>query len=172
MSLLARFLGIGARDDVEDGETETVRRIASELDRLPPRQARKLAALSFVLARVAHADLAIEDEELSEMRSLLCEVGELSSAEAGVVVELAQAQARHHGGTENYVVTRELRRITERTERIGIVDCLFAVAASDGSISSAESDEVVAIAQELGFTRGEAIAMRSGWREKLSILKS
>jgi len=172
MSLLARFLGIGPRDPAEAGETGTVRRIAAELERLPPAQARKLAALAFVLARVAHADLAIEDEELGEMKSLLCEVGGLSAAEAGVVVELAQAQARHHGGTENYLVTRELRRLTQRPERIGIVDCLFAVAASDGSISAMESTEVVAIAEELGFTRSEAMAMRMGWRDKLAVLRS
>ncbi len=42
------------------------------------------------------------------------------------------------------------------------------MAAADGSITGDESNEILQIADELGFTRPEAIALRSQFRDKLS----
>ena len=66
MSLL-RFLGVKSPERDARGETETVRRIASRLEGLPPDRARHLAAFAYVLARVAHADLEIDAAESAEM---------------------------------------------------------------------------------------------------------
>lgn len=87
-------------------------------------------------------------------------------------MEIAKSQARLLGGTENYVVTREFRRIATREQRAQLLSCLHAVAAADGTISGAESQEIVSIAEELGFTRQEANALRARYRDKLSIFKS
>ena len=40
-------------------ETETVRRIAAQLDRLPPNEAKFLASFAYVLARIAHAAASV-----------------------------------------------------------------------------------------------------------------
>ena len=72
------------------------------------------------------------------------------------------------GGTENYVVTREFRRMSTREQRGELLQCLYAVAAADGTISSAESAEIVAIGEELGFTRAEANSLRGQYRDKLA----
>ncbi|MEN8184728.1 MAG: hypothetical protein ABFS46_19580, partial [Myxococcota bacterium] len=108
MSLL-RFLGLDSRAAEPTGsarETETVRRIATRLERLEPEQARYLAAFAYVLARVAHADLRIEESETDEMHRIVGTFADLTSEEAALVVEIAKSQARLLGGTENYVVTR------------------------------------------------------------------
>ena len=42
------------------------------------------------------------------------------------------------------------------------------MAAADGSISGVESNEILSIAEELGFTRPEANALRSAYKDKLS----
>ena len=140
MSLL-RFLGIGTTSERQErGETETVRRIAGQLDRLPAEQARYLASFAFVLARVAHADLEID--------------------------------AQHLGGTENYVVTREFRQSTTREQRVDLLRCIYAVAAADGTISGVETNEIRQIAEELGFTRPEANALRSEYRDQLAELQT
>ena len=71
MSLLQRFLGIGDKPEnpssQPSGGTESVRRIAAELERLPPDRARHLAAFAYVLARVAQADLEVDAAEKAEM---------------------------------------------------------------------------------------------------------
>ncbi len=166
-----RFLGLGsgARDDA--GDTATVRRIAARLDALPPENARFVAAFAYVLARVASSDLVIADSETAEMERLVGEVGQLPPAVAALAVEIAKSQARILGATENYVVTREFHRISTPEQRLQLLRCLFAVAAADGSISSQESAEVVAIGEELGFPREHVIAERAAWRDKLAVLQ-
>ena len=174
MSIL-RWLGLGGDGGAParstEGETRTVRAIAERLERLPAEEARYLAAFAYVLARVANADLHVLDTEASAMRDIVREQAELDEAEAELVVEIARSQARLLGATENYVVTREFRRIASRAQRAALLDCLFAVAAADGTISAPESREIAAIGEELGFTRPEVNAVRAGWREHLSELR-
>ena len=68
-------------------------------------------------------------------------------------------------------MTREFRNIASKPQRAQLLQCLFAIAAADGSISGVESAEIHAIAEELGFTRAEANALRSAYRDKLSELR-
>jgi uncharacterized tellurite resistance protein B-like protein len=85
-----------------------------------------------------------------------------------MVVPIAKSQARLLGETEDYVVTREFRNIATREQRGQLLQCLFAVAAADGTISAVESAELAAIGEELGFARTEVNALRSTYRDKLS----
>jgi uncharacterized tellurite resistance protein B-like protein len=172
MSLL-RFLGLGSKGgrEARAGETETVRRIAARLERLDPATAKYLAAFAYVLARVAHADLRIDASENEEMLRTVRALADLSGEEAALAVEIAKSQARLLGGTENYVVTREFGRIATAEQRASLLQCLYAIAAADGSISSLESAEIDAIADELGFSRPETLALRSAWRDKLAVLR-
>ncbi len=167
MSLL-RFLGLGGEEKNSESDTETVRKIAGRLERLDPEMARYLAAFAYVLARVAHADLRIDADETAAMEGIVVRIADLAPEEASLVVEIAKSQARLLGGTENYVVTRQFRSISSREQRGKLLECLYAVAAADGSITGPESNEIVAIAEELGFTRPEANALRSAYRNKLS----
>jgi len=168
---LLRFLGVRAPERGAGGETETVRRIAARLESLPAERARHLAAFAYVLARVAHADLEIDASESAQMERLVTELGGLAAAEASLVVEIAKSQARLLGGTENYVVTREFRRHATADERTRLLECVHAVAAADGTISAVESAECMRIAEELGFTREEALAVRNTFRDKLPLLR-
>ena len=172
MSLL-RLFGLGERreEDRSRGETATVRRIAARLSRLDPTTARYLAAFAYVLARVAHADLRIEETETLEMTRVIRDLAALSEEEAALVVEIAKSQARLLGGTENYVVTREFRRVSSPEQRTRLLECLYAIAAADGTISNAEATEISAVADELGFTRAETASVRAGWRDKLAVLR-
>jgi uncharacterized tellurite resistance protein B-like protein len=170
VALLKKLLGLGggAKAGSDDGDTATVRRIAAELERLPAETAKYLAAFAYVLARVAHADLEIDDSETREMERIATSLAMLSSAEAALVVEIAKTQARLLGETENYVVTREFRNIATREQRSQLLQCLFAVAAADGTISGVESAEIATIGEELGFTRAEINSLRGTYRDKLS----
>jgi uncharacterized tellurite resistance protein B-like protein len=168
MSLL-RFLGVAKEAPASAvGETKSVREIAAKLERLPPETARFLAGFAYVLARVANADLKIAPAEADEIRRTVRVLAGLSADEADLVVEIAKSQARLLGGTEDYVVTREFRRSSTPLQRAQLLECLYAVTAADGTISSAESREIANVAEELGFTRAEANALRTKYREKLA----
>jgi uncharacterized tellurite resistance protein B-like protein len=169
MRTLHRLLGLSATTESRD--TATVRRIAAELDRLPPDEARRLAAFAYVLARVARADLDVSAEEVAAMERLVAEQGGLGAAQAALVVQMAKTQATAFGGTEDYVVTRQFRELSTREERIALVRCLFAVGAADESISEAESSLVLVIGGELGLTGSEVAALRAEFRDRLAVLK-
>ena len=170
---LLGFAGGGAEAPAAGraGETETVRRIAARLEGLPPERARRLAAFAYVLARVAPADLEIDASESAEMERIVAERGGLDPAEAALAVEIAKSQARLLGGTENYVVTREFRRLASEVERAQLLECAYAVAAAGGSISGVESAECARVAEELGMSHAEALAVRSAFRDRLSVLQ-
>ena len=179
MSLL-RFLGLASTPDEQAadargegrGETATVRRIAGQLERLPPDEAKYLAAFAYVLARVANADLVVDANETHEMEHRVRALASLSDEEAALVVEIAKSQNRLLGGTENYVVTREFRAVSTPEQRLELLSCLFAVAAADGSISATENSEINAIADELGIARADVAGVRGRYRDKLGVLQN
>jgi uncharacterized tellurite resistance protein B-like protein len=168
VSFFTRLFGKGTGGASTGGETETVRRIAARLERLPPDRARHLAAFAYVLARVAQADLRITESESEQMHALVRDHARLSDEEAALAIEIAKSQARLLGGTENYVVTREFREISTREQRVQLLESLYAVAAADGTISGQESTEIGKIAEELGFLREESNALRARWRDSLA----
>jgi uncharacterized tellurite resistance protein B-like protein len=173
MRSIRRLLGLeaeGPQDDTRD--TQTVRRISAELDRMPPDEARFIAAFSYVLARVAHADFDVSEEEVGTMERLVAELGGLEPAQSALVVQIAKHQAVHLGGTENYVVTRQFRELSSKEQRVSLLRCLFAVAAADREISHDEEQQISQIATELGLTSPEVAAVRASYRDQLTVLKS
>lgn len=171
MRALHRLLGIEKDGPDEARDTATVRRIAAELDALPLTEARFLAAFAYVLARVARADLDVSRAETDSMIRLVREYSTLSEAQALLVVQMAKTQAIALGGTENYLVTRQFREMSNRAQRVDLLRCLFAVAASDQNISHIENTEITAIGIELGFGGEEIAAIRGAYRDQLSVLK-
>jgi uncharacterized tellurite resistance protein B-like protein len=168
---LLRFLGLGSSAAAASTETETVRRIAARLDELEAEEARRIAAFAYVLARVANVDLRVSDAEADTMKRAIIDEAGIAPAAAALVIEIVCSQVRQLGGAENYSVTREFRRLSTRDERLRLLRCLFAVAAAEDAISSAESTEIVAIGEEIGFVREEVIALRTEWREHIAVLR-
>lgn len=169
MSLLSRFFGVA---DPGSTEPESLRRIATELEQLEPDRARFLAAFAYVLARIAHCDLEVDANEVAEMERALMRIGELPETEARLAVQIAVHQAVAIGASDDYTVTREFRRMTEKPERVRLLRCVLAVAAADDTISSEETAEVLQIGEELGFTRPEVFALRLEHRDKIAELKT
>ena len=148
-----------------------MRRIVMELEGFDEDRARFLAAYAYVLARVAHADMEVDATEVAEMERTLVRLGNLPETEARLVVQIAVHQAVAIGGTDDYLVTREFRKMTEKAERVRLMRCVLAVAAADDSITSVESREVAAIGEELGFARSEINGLRLEYRDKLAELQ-
>jgi uncharacterized tellurite resistance protein B-like protein len=153
-------------------ETDTVRKIVAELDSLDPERARFIASFSYILGRVAHSDLEISEDEIRAMERIIVEVGGLPEEQAVLIVHMAKTQSLLFGGTENFLVTREFNRIATREQKLSLVECLFAVASADESISTVESNEVRRVANELKLSHADYIAARSAYRDYLAVLKN
>jgi uncharacterized tellurite resistance protein B-like protein len=170
MSLLD-LLRTHASESSAKGDTDTVRRIVGELDKLEPDRARYLAAFAYVLSRVAGADLHISDVETAAMIAIVERVGRLPEAQAIVVVEIAKTQNRLFGGTENFLVTREFRAIATEEQRRELLECVFAVAAADDAITGEEEAQIWQIAAELGFQHDQYIQVRLKYSDKRTITR-
>jgi uncharacterized tellurite resistance protein B-like protein len=171
MSILDWIRSAGSAKPDVPGDTETVRRIVGELNRLEPRRARHLAAFAYVLSRVAGADLDISDVEMSKIAEIVRRVGHLPEEQAILVAEIARSQHVLFGGTENFLVTREFKEIATDEERHELLDCLFAVSAADDAITGEEEGQVWQIASELGFSHREYIEARLAYSDKRTVLR-
>jgi uncharacterized tellurite resistance protein B-like protein len=171
MSLLEWLRSVQSAGSSDQGDTETVRRIVTELDKLEPQTARYLATFAYVLSRVAGADLNISDVETAKMVELVQRVGLLPEAQAIVVVEIAKSQNRLFGGTENFLVTREFREIASDEQREQLLECLFAVSAADDAITAEEEAQISQIANELGVAHPRYLEVRLRYSNQRTVLR-
>ena len=172
MSILT-FLGLGGRPELPSSSTHTeaVREIVDALDRIEEERARFIASFGYILSRVARADRVITPEETQAMERILVKQSELSPDQAAVVVKIAKMRNELFGGTDNFLVTREFRRIATHDQKIALLDCLFAVSAASEDISMVENNQIRQIASELGLEHSDFIQVRLSWRDRLSVLK-
>jgi uncharacterized tellurite resistance protein B-like protein len=171
---IRRFFGLKKDVDPETStrpETETVRKITAALDELEPERARLIACFAYILSRVAHADQSVSPEESRLIEQIVMEQGELPEAQAVIVVQMAKTQSTLFGGIEDYVVTREFNKIATLEQKTALLDCLFAVAAANKSISTIEDNEIRQIAAELKLRHDQFISVRLKYRSHLDVLK-
>jgi uncharacterized tellurite resistance protein B-like protein len=153
-------------------ETATARRIVARLEALPPAEARFLACFAYVMSRAANADFDISADETALMERFSVEYGGLDTAQAVLVVEMAKLQARAHGGTEDFVVTREFRSISTPAQRLALLRCCFAIGAVDTSISAEEAATINEIARELDLETADVNLVRSEFHDQLSAVQA
>jgi uncharacterized tellurite resistance protein B-like protein len=157
---------------VSAAETATVRRIVERLEAMPADRARLLAGAAYVVSRAANADMTISPEESAVMERTLAERTGVSEAEAVIVVEIARQQARLFGSTEDYLVTREFKRVSTPEQRLAVLRASFLVAAANDEISSPEIAVLNQIATELDIEPVDFDAVRSEHRDQLSVVRA
>jgi uncharacterized tellurite resistance protein B-like protein len=184
MSLFRRVLGLDAPASPDlpvdpdaplpptpAGETASVRRIEARLTALPPARARYMAAFAYLLGRAANADEHVSDEEAAEMARLVSEVGGLDAASAQLVADLARAQARNFGATEDFLVTREFKAISTMEQRQRLLRCCFLVMAADDEVDATEAWLANRMAEELDIERADLNRIRDEFHDRLSSVR-
>jgi uncharacterized tellurite resistance protein B-like protein len=172
-----RFLPGIAREASADPQltaqdTETVRRIAGQLDALPVDRARYLAAFAYILMRAAAADMDISDVEARAIEQLVAEYGGLPEAQAVLVTQIARNQSLLYGSTEDYLVTRQFHDLASDEERLKLLRCCYLVGAADDTITAEESDTLQEIAKELDIDRDAVNVIRNEFAPKLSAIQA
>jgi tellurite resistance protein len=153
-------------------ETATVREIVAQLDSMPPDEARFLAGFAYILSRAANADLHVTDDETRRMEEIVVTYGRIPEPQAVIVVQIAKTRAELFGPTEDYLVTREFKRIATDEQCVDVLRCCFLVSASDGSITADESGTLSSIADELGVDQGAVRRLRGEFAEQSAALQA
>ena len=157
---------------MSSSDTETVRRIAAQLDALPVDRARYLAAFAYILTRAAAADMDISDLEARAIEQLVAEYGKLPEAQAVLVTQIARNQSLLYGSTEDYLVTRQFHDLASDEERLALLRCCYLVGAADETITAEESDTLQEIAKELDIDRDAVNVIRNEFAPKLSAIQA
>jgi uncharacterized tellurite resistance protein B-like protein len=158
---------LGIRESAPALEPAPLRDLVNALDRLEPSRAQHLARFAYLLGRVAVADEHISDEETKTMERLLAEHGGLSAEQAVLVVSLAKATHAMSGVSADFAITQEFADSASYEERLALARSLFAVAASDARISTAEEAEVHRITNQLRIERPDLTTIRLQYRRAL-----
>src|SRR5688572_1905021 len=164
ISTLKAWLGLDRRDAPAPAP---LRDVLEALDQLPPERARHLARFAYLLGRVAHADRHVTAEETQAMERLVQEEGGLTADQATLVVALAKTSNLMFGGTADFQVAQEFAENAAYEEKLALGRCLFAVAATDDSISMAEETEIHRITNQLKIQPADLTALRVAHRRFL-----
>jgi uncharacterized tellurite resistance protein B-like protein len=177
MALRRYLAGAGIPGDSLDpgmtvSDTETVRRIARELEAMPVERARFLAAFAYILTRAAAADLTISAEESHAIERLIAEHGGLPEPQAILVAQIARNQSLLYSGTEDYLVTRQFKELSSDADRLALLRCCYLVGAADDTITSEESSALQQIAKELDLDRDAVNVIRNEFAPKLAAIQA
>lgn len=155
------FKWLGLSDSSSHASVDSLREIEKALTDLDPAEARYLACFAYILGRIARADHHVSAHESSLIERLVAERGHLAPDRAALVTRIATAEGLRHGGTEDYIVSREFAQLATRDQKLALLDCLFAVSATDESIQTIEDNEVRRVASEIKLEHGDFIARRA-----------
>ncbi len=112
---------------------------------------RKLSLAGGLMARIAHVDKIVTDDELEMMVNVLQSDWGLSEEAAHLVAEIALSETG--AAMDFYRLTREFFESTTEDERILFLDVLFAISDADGDISFDEIEEIRRIARSLNLSQ-------------------
>jgi uncharacterized tellurite resistance protein B-like protein len=154
---IREWLGVETR---QEQEFAPLRETLDALDHLEPDRARVLAAFAYLLGRVADADQHVSAQETQAMERLVRDQGALTQDQAMVVVQLAKTSNLLFGGSANFLVARQFAEFATYDEKLALMRCLFAVAATDDAISLTEEGEIHRVANELRIDQKDLVALR------------
>lgn len=165
MSLL-KWFGLAESDDAP--RVDSLVEIERVLTGLSASEARYVACFAYILHRIARADHDISEDESMLIERLVAARGGLPAEQASVVARIARAEGLRHGGTEDFIVTREFERLASREQKLALLDCLFAVSATDQSIRTVEDNEIRRVAIEIKLDHTDYIAVRAAHAQHLA----
>ncbi|MDG2306669.1 MAG: TerB family tellurite resistance protein [Candidatus Binatia bacterium] len=170
VSLLRKIGFQGDGPPTKKGEVHD--RIHAELSRLGEERVEYLAAFAGLLARAAFGDLEISEEEERAMKDCLRKTAGLEDKDAELVAHIARNATEALAGVEDYLLTRTCNDRATPQEKEVLLDCMYEVAAADGTVSNAEDEEIKQIGSALMIQHARMMDVRAKYRDKLSILRN
>ncbi len=156
-------------------ESETLHQLHSKVEKhLTNHSADKLATLSCVaglLARIAFVDMKLDQGEADKMSAILCEWGQINKDEASWLTQIAFDEVKSLGGLENHLYCHPLNHLLSKEQRQDLLAALFAIAASDDSVSGEETEEIRLVAKGLLLEPSDFIAAKLSVKDYLAVLK-
>lgn len=114
---------------------------------IPDAELRLLSLAGGLMARVAHVDLEVTDDEVTAISKALEDGWKLSADQAAFVVEVAVSEIGPD--MDYYRLSREFFENTDEEQRIEFLKVLFRVGDADGRVTNEEIEEIRTIGNSL-----------------------
>jgi len=170
MRRILEMLGL-AGGEPRTPQHEFLARVRRELGRLGPDRVEYLAAFAGQLARVALADSTLSKDEEASISRLLRERAHLDKADVHLVLDLIRHESETLRGLQNHLLNRAVNECATAEQKLDLVDCLYAVAAADGSIANLEDREIRRVATALLVPHKDLMAVRSRYKDRLEVMR-
>lgn len=131
-----------------------------------------IACLSGLMARVAYVDFNVCAKEKDTILGCLKHWLSLSPEEAEVVATIAIEEMTELSGLDSRIYCTPLVELLDVDTRYHILETLFELAASDGSVGNNEANEIQFIANSLVLEKKYFISAQATVKEYLNVLKS
>jgi uncharacterized tellurite resistance protein B-like protein len=125
---------------------------------IPEADLRKLSLAGGLMARVAHVDRQVTEDEFDMMVNALQAGWDIAREAAAFVAEVAVSEIS--ADLDYFRLTRQFSTSTTEDERVRFLDVLFAVADADGHVSHDEIEEIRRIAKSLNLTHKQFIGAK------------
>lgn len=169
MGWLEKFFGGEVNPDSDPEHSASMAKIENLLAGLPEKDARYLACVALMAARVANIDSEVSEGEKKRVLEVLRNLMSLPEDQARAVMEIALA-SEDQLTVEFHIVTRRLNEIASREQKLELLHLLFHVAAED-DVTEQESDNIGAISNALLLPRSDFLSVRAAYREHRKIFK-
>lgn len=162
----------------ESNSEEEVRRysklfgiLQAEYEQLKEEELLVISCIAGLFARVAYVDFKLDKNEVEKMRDLLRRFNLASVVNSEIVIDLAVEHIKEMAGLENHLYVHPLNSYLSKDERFKILQFLFLIAASDGSVEGVETEEIRIIAKGLELSTQHFLAARAEVAQYLKSLK-
>lgn len=149
-----RYLEDFIKNKVYFAASQRLRRGSFTLN-IPDAELRRLSLAGGLMAKVAHVDLKITDEEFQAMVEVLQQHWSVDAETAVFIAEVAVSEVADH--LDHHRTVREFGAMTESEARAHFIELLFHIADADGFVSYAEIEEIRAIAKSMNVIHEEFI---------------
>ncbi len=122
---------------------------------LPLERLNYLTLFGGLMGRVAYADGHISAEELQKIRAQLNQPGQFTPSELDILTTVIEDQTLK--GLDHFRLTSEFFKVSDRQQRLMLLDCLFGLAAADRQLSYQEIEDIRSIAYGLGLSHKDFI---------------
>jgi len=169
MGWLEKFFGTGLGEDSDPEHSASLAKIENLLAGLPENDARYLACVALLTARVANIDSEVTEGEKKRITDVLRNQMSLPQDQANAVLAIALT-SEEQLSVEFHIVTRRLNEFASREQKLELLHLLFHVAAED-DVTEQESDNIGAISTALLLPRSDFLSVRAAYREHRKIFK-
>lgn len=127
-----------------------------------------VAAIAGLLGAVAYADREYSPAESRRVRAELSRIQGMPEKDVSAIAQVLEARAVELSTVETPRLCRVLRELADRELRLEVLEVLVDVAAEDGTISVAESNELRRLTSALGLSQDDYNALQEKHKERIA----